>query len=250
MKMILSPAKKMNRDLETLEPSALPMYLEQTENILEWLRSKSHEDLKKLWKCNDKIAAQNFERLECMDLYKQLTPAVLSYEGIAYQYMAPAVFENSQLEYIQEHLRILSAFYGVLKPMDGVTPYRLEMQAKASIDGSKDLYEFWGEKLYRAVRDDSGVIINLASKEYSKCIEKYLTPEDHYITITFCERSGDKLVTKGTYAKMARGEMVRFMAENNVKDPAGIQQFDRLGYVFRKELSSDREYVFERISEN
>ena len=250
MKMILSPAKKMNRDVDTLEYSALPEYLEQTETILNWLKSKSHEDLKKLWKCNDKIAEQNFERLECMDLHKQLTPAVLSYEGIAYQYMAPAVFENSQLEYIQEHLRILSAFYGVLKPMDGVTPYRLEMQAKTSIGGSKDLYEFWGEKLYRAVRDDSGIIINLASKEYSKCIEKYLTPEDHYITITFCERSGDKLVTKGTYAKMARGEMVRFMAENNVKDPAGIQKFDRLGYIFRKELSSDREYIFERISEN
>lgn len=250
MKIILSPAKKMNKDVETLEPSALPKYLEQTEMILNWMKSKSHEDLKKLWKCNDKIAEQNFERLEHMNLRNQLTPAVLSYEGIAYQYMAPAVFENSHLGYIQEHLRILSAFYGVLNPMDGVTPYRLEMQAKASIDGSKDLYEFWGEKLYHAVRDDSGVIINLASKEYSKCIEKYLAPEDHYITITFCERSGDKLVTKGTYAKMARGEMVRFMAENNVKDSAGIQKFDRLGYVFRKELSSDREYVFERISEN
>lgn len=250
MKIILSPAKKMNRDLETLEPSALPMYLEQTETILEWLRSKSHEDLKKLWKCNDKIAEQNFQRLEHMNLKNQLTPAVLSYEGIAYQYMAPAVFESSQLEYIQEHLCILSAFYGVLKPMDGVTPYRLEMQAKASVDSYKDLYEFWGDQLYRAVRDDSGIIINLASKEYSKCIEKYLVPEDHYITITFCERSGDKLVTKGTYAKMARGEMVRFMAENNIKDPVGTQKFDRLGYVFRKELSSDREYVFERISEN
>lgn len=250
MKIILSPAKKMNKDVDTLEPSALPEYLEQTKTILNWLKSKSHEDLKKLWKCNDKIAEQNFRRLEHMNLRNQLTPAVLSYEGIAYQYMAPAVFENSHLEYIQEHLRILSAFYGVLKPMDGVTPYRLEMQAKASIDGSKDLYEFWGEKLYHAVRDDSGVIINLASKEYSKCIEKYLTPEDHYITITFCERSGDKLVTKGTYAKMARGEMVRFMAENSVRDPAGIQQFDRLGYVFRKELSSDREYVFERIEKD
>lgn len=250
MKIILSPAKKMNKDVDTLEPSALPEYLEQTETILNWLKSKSHEDLKKLWKCNDKIAEQNFRRLEHMNLRNQLTPAVLSYEGIAYQYMAPAVFENSHLEYIQEHLRILSAFYGVLKPMDGVTPYRLEMQAKASIDGSKDLYEFWGEKLYHAVRDDSGVIINLASKEYSKCIEKYLTPEDHYTTITFCERSGDKLVTKGTYAKMARGEMVRFMAENSVSDPVGIQNFDRLGYVFRKELSSDREYVFERIEKD
>ena len=116
-------------------------------------------------------------------------------------------FEDGHYDYVQEHLRILSAFYGVLRAMDGVTPYRLEMQAKASIGGKKDLYELWGNRLYEAVRDESGVIVNLASKEYSKCIEKYLMPEDRYLTITFCEKSGNKLVTKGTYAKMARGEM-------------------------------------------
>ena len=90
------------------------------------------------------------------------------------------------------------------------------------------------------------IIINLASKEYSKCIEKYLTPLDNYITITFCELSGDKLVTKGTYAKMARGEMVRYMAESNIENPVDIQKFDRLDYSFRVDLSSDNEYVFER----
>ena len=102
--------------------------------------------------------------------------------------------------------------------------------------------------MYESVRDESGVIINLASKEYSKCIEKYLTPADRYITITFCEKSGDKLVIKGTYAKMARGEMVRFMAENRIEDPEEIRKFDRLGYLHREELSSDTEYVFERIT--
>ena len=101
--------------------------------------------------------------------------------------------------------------------MDGVTPYRLEMQAKVGIGDAKNLYEYWGELLYRSVIDDSRIIINLASKEYSKCIEKYLTPQDRYITIVFCELSGDKLVTKGTYAKMARGEMVRFIAGNNIE---------------------------------
>ena len=186
-------------------------------------------------------------RLEQMNLREQLTPAVLAYEGIAYQYMAPAVFEDGHYDYVQEHLRILSAFYGVLKAMDGVSPYRLEMQAKASIGGKKDLYELWGNRLYEAVRDESGVIVNLASKEYSKCIEKYLTPEDRYITIVFCEKSGDKLVTKGTYAKMARGEMVRYMAEHRIEEPREIQKFDRLGYVYREALSSDTEYIFERI---
>ena len=247
MKIILSPAKKMNIDLDSLAYVDLPEYLQQTEEIVCWLKSKSHEELKKLWGCNDKIAQQNFERLDHMELHSRLTPAILSYEGIAYQYMAPAVFEDMQFDYVQEHLRILSAFYGVLKPMDGVTPYRLEMQAKVSINRHKDLYDLWGSRLYQSVRDEDGVIINLASKEYSKCIEKYLMSQDTYITITFCEMSGDKLVTKGTYAKMARGEMVRYMAEKQIEDPADIKNFDRLGYVYRDELSTDLEYVFERV---
>ena len=246
MKIILSPAKKMNRESDVLDYVDLPEYLQQTEEIMHWLKAKSYEELKKLWCCNDKIAEQNVKRLEHMDLRSGLTPAVLSYEGIAYQYMAPAVFEDGQFDYVQEHLCILSAFYGVLKPMDGVTPYRLEMQAKASIGGHKNLYDLWGNRIYTAVRDEDGVIINLASKEYSKCVEKYLTKQDTYITITFCEKSGDKLVTKGTYAKMARGEMVRYMAEMQVENPTEIKKFNRLGYVFRDDLSTDLEYVFER----
>ena len=247
MKIILSPAKKMNVDTDTVEHIGIPKYIEQTEKILGWLRSQSQEDLKKLWKCNDKIIEQNFERLENMNLNERLTPAVLSYEGLAYQYMAPAVFENGHLDYVQEHLRILSGFYGVLKAMDGVTPYRLEMQAKAPIDGCKDLYQFWGNRLYLEVKDDSGIIINLASKEYSKCIEKYLQKEDTYITCTFCEMVNGKLAQKGTYAKMARGEMVRFMAEHQIENVEEIKKFDRLGYVFREDISSETEYIFERV---
>ena len=101
--------------------------------------------------------------------------------------------------------------------------------------------------LYNSVRDDSGIIINLASKEYSKCIEKYLSAKDRFITITFCEKAGDKLVTKGTYAKMARGDMVRFMAENNIEDPIEITRYNRMGYFFREDISSENEFVFERI---
>ena len=246
MKIILSPAKKMITDIDTIEPVALPEFIDKTTEILNWLKDKSKEELKAIWKCNDKILEQNFHRLENMDLYQMLTPAVLSYEGIAFQYMAPSVFEIQQFEYLQNHLRILSAFYGILKPMDGVTPYRLEMQAKVAIGDAKNLYEYWGDLLYCSLIDESRIIINLASKEYSKCIEKYLTPQDRYITVTFCELSGDKMITKGTYAKMARGEMVRYMAENNIENPVQIQKFERLGYSFRADLSSDSEYVFER----
>ncbi len=248
MKIILSPAKKMHTDTDTLAHNGFPVFLDQTEEILKWLRTQSRDELQNLWGCNDKIAEQNCKRLKEMDLKKNLTPAILSYEGIAYQYMAPAVFENSSFDYVQEHLRILSGFYGVLKPMDGVTPYRLEMQAKASIQGKRDLYDLWGARLYDEIIDESKIIINLASKEYSKCIEKYLKEDDAYITITFGEMVKGKLVTKGTYAKMARGEMVRFMAENQIEDPEEIKKFNRLGYVYRDALSGNKEIVFEKVN--
>ena len=244
MKIILSPAKKMKTDLETLEPLALPVFLEETEELLLWLRGKSYEELKTLWSCNEKLAKQNQERLTVMDLRNRLTPAILSYEGIAYQYMAPAVFEQEQLSYVQEHLRILSAFYGVLKPMDGVTPYRLEMQAKASVGNSRDLYEFWGDRLYREIVEGDRVIVNLVSKEYSKCVERYLSENDRMIGCVFGELIEGKVVQKGTYAKMARGEMVRFMAERRAGQPEEMKEFDRLGFGFCEERSSEKEYVF------
>ena len=236
----------MNINIETLELIGLPTFIDKSTEILTWLKDKSKDELKELWKCNDKIVEQNVKRIENMDLYHRLTPAILSYEGIAYKYMAPAVFEDEHFDYIQEHLRILSAFYGSLKPMDGVTTYRLEMQAKAIIGNTGNLYEYWGDLLYKDVIDESGIIINLASKEYSKCIEKYLSEEDTYITITFCELSDRGLVTKGTYAKMAGGAMVRYMAENCIENPIEIKCFNRLGYIYRDDLSSETEYVFER----
>ena len=98
--------------------------------------------------------------------------------------------------------------------------------------------------MYQEVIDDSHIIINLASKEYSKCIESYIQPEDRFITCIFGEWSDGKVVQKGTYAKMARGEMVRFMAEKNVTEPEGIKKFDALGYRYRQELSTDKEFVF------
>ena len=244
MKIILSPAKKMITDTDSIAPVGMPDFLDKTTKILSWMKSLEKEELKAIWKCNDKIAEQNFNRLETMDLYNRLTPAVLAYEGIAFQYMAPAVFEIQQFEYLQNHLRILSAFYGILKPLDGVTPYRLEMQAKAEIEETTNLYDYWGDRLYHSVIDDSRTIINLASKEYSKCVEKYLAPEDRYLTIVFGELAGGKVKQKGTLAKMARGEMVRYLAEHEVESPEGIKGFDRLGYCFDEAFSNEREYVF------
>ena len=249
MRIILSPAKKMRYDENGPAYRDLPVFLSDAEKIKDSLKEKSFSELKALWACNEKITEQNIERLSSMDLREKLTPAILSYDGIAYQYMAPTVFETEMLSYVQEHLRILSGFYGIVRPMDGVTPYRLEMQAKLEIDSAKNLYEYWGDRLYKEVRDSSGIIINLASKEYSKCIEKYLQPGDRYICCNFFEEQEGKLVQKGVYCKIARGEMVRFMAENRVEEPEGIKDFAVMGYRYAKELSSEKEYIFMRIKE-
>lgn len=244
MKIIISPAKKMNTNTDLFLTASLPVFLGEATQLMEWMKKLSFSDAQKLWGCNDKIAALNYERFQQMDLKASLTPALISYEGIQYQYMAPEVFTRSEWDYVQEHLRILSGFYGVLKPLDAVTPYRLEMQAKVKIGAEKDLYEFWKDKLYREVMAGEEIIINLASKEYSKCIEKYLKPEDTYITCVFGEWKDKKVIQKGTQAKMARGEMVRFMAEKEVESPEEIKAFDRLAYHFEEELSTEKEYVF------
>ena len=204
MRIIISPAKQMRVDTDTFACTGLPAFMEKTEVLKDWISGLTYEQQKALWVCNDKIARQNAERFAHMDLRRNLTPALLAYDGIQYTYMAPAVFEDGQYDYVQEHLRILSGFYGVVRPMDGVVPYRLEMQEKAAVAGYKNLYEYWGEDLYRAVMDDpegtaprrSRVLINLASKEYSRCIEKYLQPGDRYITCVFGEPKGGKIVQK------------------------------------------------------
>ncbi|MGN0484484.1 MAG: peroxide stress protein YaaA [Lachnospiraceae bacterium] len=244
MRIILSPAKKMKRKEDSLPWQDLPVFLEDTKQIADWLRSLSLEEARDLWKCNEKLARENYDRLQSMCLIERLTPAILSYEGIQYQYMAPTVFETNMLSYVQKHLRILSGFYGVLKPMDGVTPYRLEMQAKTDIHNRKGLYNFWGNRLYQEVIDDSHIILNLASKEYSKSIEPYLQPEDIWITCIFGEWTNGKIIQKGVYAKMARGEMVRFLAQNQICCIDDIKSFCGLGYQFCEELSDASTFVF------
>ena len=244
MRIIISPAKKMNVDTDSLPVRDLPAFLERTEEIYRELQSKSPEELQKLWKCNDQIAALNVERLQKMDLRRNLTPAVLAYEGIQYQYMAPNVFTNREYDYIQEHLRILSGFYGVLRPFDGVTPYRLEMQAKLKVCKAKDLYAYWNSSVVEYLLAETNCIINLASKEYSSCVSKNLPEHVRFITCVFGEEKGGRVIEKGTMCKMARGEMVRYMAEHQIKTPEDIRAFDRLDYAFDPERSDESTYVF------
>ena len=244
MRIIISPAKKMKVDTESFGVEGLPRFIGETEKLMAALQSMTPGALQKLWNCSDAITAQNVERLRNMELRRGLSPAVMAYEGIQYQYMAPGVLETAALEYLREHLRILSGFYGLLRPFDGVTPYRLEMQAKLCMDGKKDLYHFWGDKLAGQLASETGLIVNLASKEYSRAVEPWLPRELRFLTCTFGEQKAGRVVEKGTMCKMARGQMVRWMAENAITDPADIRGFADLEYRFAPEYSTENNYVF------
>ena len=246
MRIIISPAKKMNDDLDGLPPRDLPALLEKTERLLGYLKAMSLPELKKLLSCNDQLAELNYRRFQTMDLRRRLTPALLAYEGIQYRYMAPAVFTEGALAYVQEHLRILSGFYGVLRPFDGVTPYRLEMQAKLKTTFCRDLYDFWGDRLAAAL-EEKDVVVDLASGEYSKAVVPRLPVNIRVITPIFGElRSDGKVVEKGVHVKMARGEMVRFLAEGGVEDPEVITAFEGLGFRYCPQQSRPDRPVFLR----
>ena len=244
MRIIISPAKQMREDRDTLPPRGLPGFLPETRRLLSALRNLSPAELQKLWKCNDAIAALNVERLERMDLRRNLTPAVLAYEGIQYQTMAARVFETGQYEFLQEHLRILSGFYGLLRPFDGVTPYRLEMGARLAADGCPDLYAFWGDALARALAEGTDLVLNLASREYSRAVAPHLPPAVKLLTCVFGEESNGKIVEKGTLCKMARGEMVRWLAQNRVERPEDVRRFEALGYRYAPDHSTETQLVF------
>lgn len=248
MKILVSPAKKMNADPDSLPWQDLPQFLEKTQQLYETLAAMPFDALKKLWKCNDQLTQLNMERLRTMNLRKNLTPAILSYEGIQYRYMAPGVFSEKELAYVQEHLRILSGFYGILRPFDGVTPYRLEMQAKLSVAGARDVYAFWGDTLAAALLAQTDCIVNLASKEYSVCISRYLPPSVRFVTCVFGEWKDGKVLEKATMCKMARGEMVRYMAEHSIETPEEVRWFDRLQFTFSPQHSDENTYVFLRNS--
>lgn len=244
MKIIIAPAKKMERDLDSFPVQSKPLFIDQSKILLKFLKSRNYQQLKELWQASDKVVEASIEQLNQLDLEERLTPAIIAFSGIQYQYMAPDLFTQPALDYIQKNLRIISGFYGSLRPFDGVSPYRLEM--KTSMIGFKDysLYHFWGKEIADAIFQDDNLVINLASKEYSRTVASYLDDKRKMITIDFQEKRNDKWRTIATHAKMARGEMVRFIAERQIKNPADLQDFHDFDFQFDQELSTPDHYIF------
>lgn len=246
MRIIISPAKKMKVDVDSLEPTAQPALLDKSRQLANWMRDLPFARQKELWECSDAIARESARQFAEMNLAAAATAALLAYDGIQYTYMAPAVFEDGQLAYVQDHLRILSGFYGVLRPMDAVVPYRLELKTKGAPSPARNLYEFWGSDIYEAVMSGNAdrTVVNLASKEYSRAVERWLRPGDRFVTCVFSQLEGQRVMQKGVYAKMARGEMVRYMASVGAAEPEVMRAFDWSGYRFDPERSTDDTYVF------
>ncbi len=237
MKIIISPAKKMRALADYPEPASLPALLERSQRLLSHIQKLSYSELKTLLNCNDVIAAENYARFQSMRLDDSMmqrgNSAILSYDGIQYAYMAPQVFEQRYFDYVQAHVRILSGFFGILRPLDAVVPYRLEMQARLCADGCRNLYEFWKDALYRELAADErggALIVNLASAEYARAVLPYLSGNDRLVSCVFGQLENGRIREKGVYVKMARGEMVRFMAERAAFDVSDIAAFDRLGF--------------------
>ena len=244
MKIIIAPAKQMKQDLDSFLVKSKPEFLSQTEILADFLQSRSRDELAELWQASDSVVSKSIQQLKQMDLKQHLTPAIIAFSGIQYQYMAPDLFSQPALDYIQENLRIMSGFYGLLRPFDGVSLYRLEM--KTGMVGFKDysLYHFWGEKLANSLFNNNDLVINLASKEYSRAISPYLNDGRKMVTIDFQEQKNGKWRTIATHAKMTRGAMVRYLAENQIKNLADVQDFRDFNYQFVPEASTEDHYIF------
>lgn len=250
---IISPAKNMKVDKGGTKPLTLPFYIEEAKDIWRELKGMMPADLQALMKINDKLADDSFDRIQHMKFDMEGTSAIETYDGIQYKYMNPQTFSDEAKDFAQKHVRVLSGLYGVVRPYDSIYEYRLEMLTKLAVknsktdDYSKNLYDFWGNKLYEQLvgeLEGKKVIVNLASDEYGKTIKKYVKEPYRMITCHFKVYSKGKYKVQATAAKMARGSMVRYICENGIDDPEKLKEFDWEGYRFEESLSSDNEYVF------
>ena len=259
MLILLSPAKTL--DFETPAPIkrfSQPDFLSDTEKLVAQLRQLSAQQISSLMKISDKLGELNASRYQTWQSAfddNNAKQALVAFQGDVYQGMNVDRFEPEDFDFAQEHLRILSGLYGVLRPLDLIQPYRLEMGTKLAHSKLQDLtantlYEFWGDKLSQAInqqldRLDHKTIINLASNEYFKAVNsKLLTGE--IITPVFKDWKNSKYKIISFYAKKARGMMAAYLIQNHILDINKIKDFAEAGYSYSAELSNDHNFIFTR----
>lgn len=254
MLIVISPAKTLDYDTPPkTKVFTTPDYLDQSQQLINRLRKFCSLDILELMNVSLKIAELNFDRYEAWK--KPFTPknakqAVLAFKGDVYTGLDAETMSSADLKFAQNHLRILSGLYGLLRPLDLMQPYRLEMGTKLDTDKGKNLYEFWGSDITEGLNKQlkkikSTTLINLASNEYFKSVKpKELNAE--IITPAFKEYKNGEYKMIGIYAKKARGLLSRYIIENRLSDPEDIKAFKEEGYRFNKSLSKGNNWVFTR----
>ncbi len=254
MLAIISPAKKLDFESEPItDAHTQPILLKDAEVLAKKAKKLKRADLKSMMGISDKLADLNYRRFQEFQPPFNLAnarQAALSFAGDTYVGLDAPTLKKKDLEYAQDHLRILSGLYGVLRPLDLIQPYRLEMGTKFAVNGKEDLYDFWDnrvtEALNEATKDHKDRrIINLASNEYAKVVQpKNL--EGGIVTPVFKEVKDGKARTLGLFAKRARGMMARYMIVNRVETEKKLKTFSDGGYKFQPDQSDDTTWVFTR----
>lgn len=252
MLMVLSPSKTMDHKTPSITKNySIPEYLEKSEELVKVVKKKRSEELMDLMQISQKIAELNVNRFNSWHLpfsKENSKQAVLAFKGDVYSGLNANNLSENKLKYAQKHLRIISGLYGLLRPLDLMQPYRLEMGLKLKTRSAVDLYEFWGEKITDAInklleKENEPVLINLASNEYFKSINKEKI-DCRLITPEFKDFKNGKYKMISFFAKKARGMMARYSIENNILDPNELKNFDYEGYSYNSELSKVNNWVF------
>jgi cytoplasmic iron level regulating protein YaaA (DUF328/UPF0246 family) len=249
MLAVISPSKTQDFETTPKDKFTQPRQVTDSLDLISILREKSPEDLGQLMSISDKLSSLNYDRFQAFssDFSKtNAKQAIDAFKGDVYNGIDAPSLSPEDLDFAQQHVRMLSGLYGVLRPLDLIQPYRLEMGTQLRNPRGKNLYEFWGSRISEVLnKDEADVIINLASNEYFKGIDKGAL-NARIIDIVFKENKNNKLKVIGIYAKRARGLMIRYMIDNRIEAPELLKQFNTEGYQFSEELSSDSSFVFTR----
>lgn len=255
MLIVISPAKKLDYSPETTytDTFSQPDFLDQTQELVGLLSDKSPQELSELMNISDKLAGLNYDRYQSFSFpfsKENAKQALLAFKGDVYQSFSLADYTEDDFSYAQQHLRILSGLYGVLKPLDLMQPYRLEMGTRMKNPRGKNLYEFWGDRIVAALnqamaQSGDAMLLNLASNEYFKSVNQKAL-KGTIITPSFKDEKNGKLKTLFLYAKQARGHMADYVIRHRIEDLEALKGFNEMGYRYEEDLSTDTELVFAR----